>query len=203
MSLRTRTRLAVTAQVAEIALKLFLSQGFEQTTIDQIAKAAGMSRATFFRYFPTKEDVVLVMAEDYARQTRDVLEQRPDDEPVWTALRHALEPAAGDQGKDVAAALQTARAVIQSPSVRSRYQERYWQWREVLHPEVVRRIAPADPSKADPGASALIASALSCLDAAIEAWVKADGTVPLSQLLDQAMDAVHSLEPAPHADRSI
>ena len=197
LPLRTRTRLAVKAQVAEIALELFLSHGFEQTTIDQIAKAAGMSRATFFRYFPTKEDVVLVMAEDYARHARDALERRPDDEPVWTALRHALEPAVREQGKDAAAALQTARAIIQSPSVRSRYQERYWQWRELLHPEVVRRIAPADLSKADPGASALIASALSCLDAAIETWVKCNGTLPLPQLLDQAMGAVRSLDPAP------
>lgn len=193
--LRTRTRLAVKAQVAEIALGLFLAHGFEQTTIDQIAKAAGMSRATFFRYFPTKEDVVLVMAEDYARHAREALEGRPDDEPVWTALRHALEPAVREQGKDVAAALRTARAVIQSPSVRSRYQERYWQWRELLHPEVVRRLAPADPSTADPGASALIASALSCFDVAVETWVACDGTVGLPQLLDRAMNAVRPLDP--------
>ena len=195
LPLRTRTRLAVKAQVAEIALALFLTQGFEQTTIDQIAKAAGMSRATFFRYFPTKEDVVLAMTEDHARHTRDALERRPDDEPVWTALRHALEPAVREQDKDPAAALQTARAVVQSHSVRSRYQERYWQWRELLHPEVVRRIAPSDPSEVDPAASALIASALSCLDAAIETWVTRDGTVPLPRLLDQAMGAVHPLDP--------
>ena len=83
----------------------------------------------------------MVMAEDYARHARDALELRPDDEPVWTALRHALEPAVREQGKDVTAALQTARAVIhQSPSVRSRYQERYRQWRDLLHPEAVPRI---------------------------------------------------------------
>jgi hypothetical protein len=145
------------------------------------------------------------MAEDHARHARDALERRPDDEPVWTALRHALEPAVGEKGKDVAAALRTARAIVQSPSVRSRYHERYWQWRELLHPEVVRRIAPADLSKADPGASALIASALSCLDAAIETWVKCDGNAPLPQLLDQAMGTVHPLDPAPRpgADSAI
>jgi hypothetical protein len=70
---------------------------------------------------------------------------------------------------------------------------------------VVRRIAPADLSKADPGASALIASALNCLDAAIETWVKCNGTISLPQLLDQAMGAVHSLDPAPApgADRAL
>ncbi|MFJ6895071.1 TetR family transcriptional regulator [Streptomyces hokutonensis] len=190
LSLRERTRLAVKAQVAEIALEMFLSRGFEQTTIEQIAKAAGMSRATFFRYFPTKEDVLLVMTEDHARHAQDALERRPEDEPIWTALRHALEPAVR-QGKDSAAALQTARAIVQSPSVRSRYQERYLQMRELLRPEVVRRTG----ATGDPGASALIASALGCLDAAIETWVERDGTVPLPRLLDQAMGAVHPLAP--------
>jgi AcrR family transcriptional regulator len=195
LPLRARTRLAVKAQVAEIALELFLSRGFEKTTIDQIAKAAGMSRATFFRYFPTKEDVLLVMAEDYAWHARDALAERPDDEPVWTALRHALEPAVRQEGKDTAAALQTARAIVQSPSVRSRYQERYLQLRELLHPEIVRRLALPDSAQVDPGASALIASALSCLDAAIETWVERGGTSTLPELLDQAMGAVHPLEP--------
>ncbi|MDV9168931.1 TetR family transcriptional regulator [Streptomyces sp. W16] len=195
LSLRERTRLAVKAQVAEIALEMFLSRGFEQTTIEQIAKAAGMSRATFFRYFATKEDVLLVMTEDYARHAQDALKQRPDDEPVWTALRHALEPAVRQQGKGSAAALQTARAIVQSPSVRSRYQERYLQLRELLRPEVIRRTG----TTGDPGASALIASALGCLDAAIETWVERDGTVPLHQLLDRAMDAVHPLAPDPRS----
>ncbi|MEV0487861.1 TetR family transcriptional regulator [Streptomyces sp. NPDC050508] len=195
LPLRARTRLAVKTQVAEIALELFLSRGFEKTTIDQIAKAAGMSRATFFRYFPTKEDVLLVMVEDYAWHARDALAARPDGEPVWTALRHALEPAVRQEGKDPAAALQTARAIVQSPSVRSRYQERYLQLRELLHPEIVRRLTLPDPSQADPGASALIASALSCLDAAIETWVERGGTSALPDLLDQAMGAVHPLDP--------
>ncbi|SEC83829.1 hypothetical protein SAMN05216489_01762 [Streptomyces sp. 3213] len=68
----------------------------------------GMSRATFFCSFPTKEDVLLVITEDHARHAQDALERRPEDEPIRTALRHALEPA-DRQGKDRGAALRTAR----------------------------------------------------------------------------------------------
>jgi AcrR family transcriptional regulator len=192
-SVRSRARQAVKAQVAEIALQLFLTHGFERTTTDQIAKAAGMSRATFFRYFPTKEDVVLTLVEDLAEQTRDALTRRPRDEPVWTALRHALEPPVRDQAKDLDAALQTARVIVESPSIRARLHERNRRWRELLLPEVTRRITSATTSRPDPAASALIASALSCLDAAIEAWVREGGSLPLPGLLDEAMTAVHPL----------
>ena len=57
--LRSRVRRAMRAEVAAAALELFITQGFDNTTIDQIAAAAGMSRSSFFRYFPTKEDTVL------------------------------------------------------------------------------------------------------------------------------------------------
>ena len=57
--LRERTRRAVHREIAEAGMALFLDQGFEETTVDQIAEAAGISRRSFFRYFATKEDVVL------------------------------------------------------------------------------------------------------------------------------------------------
>ncbi|XUL86575.1 TetR/AcrR family transcriptional regulator [Streptomyces galilaeus] len=109
-----------------------------------------MSRATFVRYFPTKEDVLLVVTEDHARHAQDALERRPDDEPIWTALRHALEPTVR-QGKDSGAALQTARVIVPSPSVRGRYQKRYLQMRELLRPEVVRRTGGSAAAASRPG----------------------------------------------------
>lgn len=56
------------AEIAAVAVRLFQEQGFEKTTVDQIAAEAGLSRTSFFRYFATKEDVVLGHLEELGRR---------------------------------------------------------------------------------------------------------------------------------------
>ena len=53
-----RTRRRVREEVVDVALGLFLEQGFEDTTVDQVVTAAGISKRSFFRYFGTKGDIV-------------------------------------------------------------------------------------------------------------------------------------------------
>ena len=57
--LRERKRRETLRRIAEQGLKLFLTNGFEATTLDQIAEAAGISRRTFFYYFKSKEDILM------------------------------------------------------------------------------------------------------------------------------------------------
>jgi len=77
-SLRERKKAKTRAAIQEHALRLFTEQGYEQTTIEQIADAAEVSPSTFFRYFPTKEDVVLydafdpLMVEAFRAQPREL-----------------------------------------------------------------------------------------------------------------------------------
>src|SRR5246500_1080234 len=74
VSLREREKARARAALREHALRLFREQGYQATTVEQIAAAAEVSPSTFFRYFPTKEDVVLQddmdirMMEAFARQ---------------------------------------------------------------------------------------------------------------------------------------
>ena len=59
MPIRERTRRLAQTELTTVAQDLFLEHGYEQTTVDQIAAAAGMSKRTFFRYFPSKDDLVI------------------------------------------------------------------------------------------------------------------------------------------------
>jgi AcrR family transcriptional regulator len=76
--LRERKKARTRASLREHALRLFREQGYQATTVEQIAAVAEVSPSTFFRYFPTKEDVVLQddmdvrMVEAFARQPADL-----------------------------------------------------------------------------------------------------------------------------------
>ncbi|MGW0933084.1 TetR/AcrR family transcriptional regulator [Streptomyces sp. NPDC002644] len=86
MSLRERKKLAAWRAISEAALRLFEVQGFEATTIEQIAAAANVSRATFFNYFASKEAVVFDQDPEARDRWRTLLEARSPGEPLWDSL---------------------------------------------------------------------------------------------------------------------
>jgi mycofactocin system transcriptional regulator len=73
-----------------IALDLFTRQGFDDTTIDQIAAAAGVSKRTFFRYFESKADVLWNAFDTEVENIRHTLAGVPSDQPVMDAVRQAV-----------------------------------------------------------------------------------------------------------------
>ena len=189
MTLWSRTRNAVYGEITKTAMELFLERGFDATTIDDIARAAGISRRSFFRYFGTKEDIVLGDLAARGELIRQALEARPESETPWTALRNALH-ASKDAAYEPDAMLKVSKMLYETPSLRARSIEKHLQWQSLLAPEVRRRLGadPADPL--DVRADALVASVITCLDVAGEAWTRCDGAVPLEDLFDAAADAV-------------
>jgi AcrR family transcriptional regulator len=89
LGLRERKKARTRASIREHAMRLFLQQGFAQTSVEQIAEAAEVSPSTFFRYFPTKEDVVL--ADDLDPILFAALAALPPELPPLVALRRAVE----------------------------------------------------------------------------------------------------------------
>jgi AcrR family transcriptional regulator len=78
------------ARIADAALELFVHRGYADTTIDQIAEAAGVGRRTVFRHFPTKEAILfdhLAVRRDFAIQR---LQARPLSEPPLASLHAVL-----------------------------------------------------------------------------------------------------------------
>ena len=191
-SLWQRSRRAAYEEITSVAMGLFLEQGFEQTTIDQIASSAGISRRSFFRYFGTKEDIVLGDLASQGELVMAALERIPPTVGPWEALREALHTVDA-LTIDPEVTLKIARMMYQTSSLRSRSIEKHLHWQALLVPDIRRRLGIAEDDVTNPAPAAIVASAIACLDAAGEVWVEGDGLADLASLYDQAVAGVRGL----------
>src|SRR3954453_17186858 len=90
LPVRERTRRAVRGELAQLAVSLFVEKGYDETTIDDLAAAAGMSKRTFFRKLASKEPLVMGKCEFFGQQLAEDLAARPADEPIWASLRQVF-----------------------------------------------------------------------------------------------------------------
>ncbi|WP_433438692.1 TetR/AcrR family transcriptional regulator [Nonomuraea sp. CA-141351] len=90
MGLRERKKEKTRLAILDAALDLFLEQGYESTTVEQIAGAVEISPRTFFRYFTSKDHLVLWFHDHGEEILLETLASRPEDEPAFTSLTHAL-----------------------------------------------------------------------------------------------------------------
>ncbi len=93
LGLRERKKARTKAAIQQHALRLFREQGYDATTVEQIAEAAEVSPSTFFRYFPTKEDVVL--SDDYDPLLVAAFKAQPPELSPIQAMRRAMRSAFG------------------------------------------------------------------------------------------------------------
>jgi AcrR family transcriptional regulator len=97
LGLRGRKKIKTRDAIRREAMRLIDENGYANTTVEQIADAAEVSPSTFFRYFPTKEAVLI--ANDLDQVTVDALAQQPRDMPSFQAFRRALETTLGTLSK--------------------------------------------------------------------------------------------------------
>ena len=109
--LRERKKEKTRVALEGAALRLFDERGYDATTVEQIAELADVSTRTFFRYFPTKADVLLSDQGARLAMIREMLEARPDDEPLDQSLRSLMRAIGQD--------LPTERHLLEA-------QFRYW-----------------------------------------------------------------------------
>lgn len=177
-----RRRARIRAAIQEAGLDLIARQGFESTSCEQIATAAGVSPATFFRYFPTKEDVVL--RDDYDPLIADVVRARPARERPVTAFRRAMatmiagEPREEDRLR--------ARLVTTVPALRARSHEQLLSLRGHLAAAFADRTGAHEEDLAIQVVAAACAAAVGV---AVERWAGGEGELgPLVELALRHLD---------------
>ncbi|MQA03790.1 MAG: mycofactocin system transcriptional regulator [Streptosporangiales bacterium] len=171
------------AELAHVALELFSSRGFDATTVDDIAAAAGIGRRTFFRYYSSKNDVVWGDFDAELDRMRRYLNERPADQPLLTALHDAVLDF--NRFPDVEAPWhrRRMRLILEVPTLQAHSTLRYAAWREVVAEFVARRL---DIAKDSMQPQAIAYAFLGVCIAAYEQWLKDDGT-KLEEPLDTAL----------------
>ncbi len=194
LGLRERTRRAVRTELANSAIDLFLMQGFEATTVDQIATAAGLSRRSFFRYFASKDDVLVDQLSAAGAMIADDVRTRPTDEPPWLVMRRGFDGLV-EMITTEHRGLPMTRLMFETASLHASLLERQASWRSdiatALLPRMPSRLPTADRNLR---ADALSGAAIACLMSAQLEWVRRNGSRPLGSLVDETMEAVGSLD---------
>jgi AcrR family transcriptional regulator len=183
---RERRRIRTMREIQGEALRLFASQGYAETTIDQIAEASDISPRTFFRYFPTKEDVVVW--DEYDAVLADLLAERPADEPIGETLRFVTRTAIdGLYRHDPERLLTRNRLLFSEPALRARFLE--------FTREGVQQIGAAFALSRGlaPDDLLLRVTASALIDAvgwAVDRWQATAGKADLMALVDEAIEAL-------------
>jgi AcrR family transcriptional regulator len=177
-------RAAVTRRLEDVALELFAARGFDETTVDELAAAGGVGRRTFFRYFPTKFDVVLGELDDGLTALVDVLVAEPGDDPVAAARAAFL--AVNRYTDDEVPALRRRLGLIEDvPELAARATVRYRVWEQALAADAGRRW---DASPSTLSARVFGQAVVAAMRAVFTVWhARPDaGAADLGALVDEA-----------------
>jgi AcrR family transcriptional regulator len=182
----------VRQKVVETGMRLFVDQGFDATTTTQIANEVGISSRSLFRYFATKEDLVLGHLTPQGEVVASALAARPADESPWAALRAAFESLRGPDYNDEHQLILT-KMIYGTPSLRARYVDKQLNWLALLAPQIAGRLRTTGnmaEGDLELSARAIVSTALICLSLASEAWAAQDGAVDIGVLYDTTIAAV-------------
>jgi AcrR family transcriptional regulator len=118
-ALSERRRRLLRDEIGRVALRLFAEHGFDNVTVDDIAAAAGTSPRTFFRYFATKDEIVLDYERTLQERLVEALKSRPSKEGPVEALREAYMQTSHVEPADRGHVLQLGRVLDGAPALRA------------------------------------------------------------------------------------
>ncbi|MEU1121746.1 MULTISPECIES: TetR family transcriptional regulator [unclassified Streptomyces] len=188
LSMAERKRRLVSDELTESALQLLALKGYDAVTVDEIVTAAGVSRRTFFRYFASKEDVVVQFLADMGTDMRAELAARPAEERPSEALLHAVGVPLAACSDHSDRALGVVQLILRTPALLARFLERQAQWRGHLTEELARRTGLDPETDLYPRLAA--GMALTAFDTVLQRWSGSDAAEDPAALLDRAFAVI-------------
>ncbi|MFF0220867.1 TetR/AcrR family transcriptional regulator [Streptomyces sp. NPDC004629] len=192
LSLRERKKIKTREAIRAATYRLVSEQGYDATTVEQIAERAEVSPSTVFRYFPTKEDIVL--ADEWDPIILEELRARPADEPWPQSLRYAMHRAVTlglSDGPEVTRL--RSKLMVEVPAVRSRTMETMSATGRLLCRAIGERTGR------DPDSLEVRVWAMALVGGLMEVslyWAENDHRDDLVDLVDRALDVLEHGLPA-------
>lgn len=199
--LRERKKADTRRALSDAALRLAFERGLENVTREDVANMAGVSLRTFTNYFSGKYEALAYRQAERMRRSVALLRERPADEPLWTAITHAvLEPLEDDFGdvygdENQAPSRQElveVRKLLMHPQVRSSVPQNHFD--EFLH--AIAQRTGTDPER-DLYPRLVMAVVRAVGDAAADAYARADPPVAMTALIRSGFAAVEAGLPEP------
>ena len=184
--LRERRKKLTAEELEAAAYRLFGERGFDNVTVDDIAAEADVSRRTFFRYFASKEDVLLADHFVQLARLREAMAERPGDEPIVTALRNALLSMTVDFEDRKEKIILRGRLMRDTPSLQARSLVHQRLWEEAMQEMVAERLGVDPVTDLRPGV--VSAATLAAMRVAFTIWLSSGCDGDLIALTKEALD---------------
>lgn len=183
-----------------IALQLFTEQGFDETTVEQIAERASVSARTFFRYFDSKADVLWHAFDDEVAALRSALDATPPDLALLEAIRQAVVSVNRYTAADVPELRTRINLIATVPALQASAAQHYDAWERAVIDFAARRLGQPAVSLRP---MAIGRATLAVCRAAYELWVgRADADLVV--YLDEALVLMAAgFSDVPHGDEAV
>jgi AcrR family transcriptional regulator len=182
------------------AVELFHARGYDDTTIDDIAAAAGVGRRTFFRYFRSKEDAISPDHETALARIADVFEAAHPTEPVVVLVLRAGETVFDLYTDDPALSVRRFALTHRVPALRDRESASVDHYRRLFTRHLRQRLAeqPDGELRAAVIGAAVVAAHNVALRSWLAAGAPADGYEACRERFRRVADLLPVDEPPPH-----
>jgi AcrR family transcriptional regulator len=194
-SLRARKKERTRRVIQAEALRLFTEKGFEATTIEEIAAAADVAPRTFFRYFPTKEEVVFWPV--YRPLLGGLMAARPDESAVQALFHAIVDGLSAFYDQDRERVLDRLKLAFRTPALHPRLRQEQATTAQAMTAVLAQRLGRS-PDKLE--VRAMAAAIAAALWMAVEEWQAVDGQMELGPLIQRALATVLAGENATYGE---